>query len=436
MNRNCREPFTATAARAWLVLVLFAVPSLADDWPFFRGPNYDGISRESGWSWNWPESGPRVAWRAEVGIGVSSVTVVGDRVVTMGSLKESNEDVISCLNAETGRLVWKYEYPSKFDARQFEGGTASTPTIDGALVYTLGYEGQVHCLKLEDGTLVWKRHLVKDFGGRYSNWKYSGSPLVIGDLVIFDTGADGESTVALNKHTGEKTWGSGNDLAGYATPIPFERAGRRAVLVFKARAMVAHELATGAELWRIVWKTFHDANASTPTVVGDKLFISSGYGGRSARGAVYQLGEGAPEQIWLNQDLETKMNSAVVFEEHVYCVSERGSGQLMCFDFTDGSVCWSETSFARYGTLMIADGKLIILDEQGELVIAEASPSGYQELARSQVLEGRCWVMPVLAGGHIFARNNLGEMICLDVREKPALNPGAEQRESRSGNSN
>lgn len=436
MVRDYHETCAAIAVKVWLTVLVLAVPGRADDWPFFRGPNCDGVSRESGWTTAWPGSEPRVAWRADVGIGVSSVAVVGDRVVTMGSLKESNEDVVSCRNAKTGHLVWEYAYPSKFDARQFEGGTASTPTIDGTLVYTLGYEGQVHCLKLEDGTLVWKRHLVKDFGGRYSNWKYSGSPLVIGELVIFDTGADGESTVALNKQTGERIWGTGTDLAGYATPIPFDNAGRPAVLVFKARAMVAYDLTTGAELWRIVWKTFHDANASTPTVVGDKLFMSSGYGGRSARGAVYRLGENPPEQIWLNQDLETKMNSAVVFEGHVYCVSERASGQLMCFDLEDGSVCWSETSFARYGTLMIADGKLVILDEQGELVIAEASPAGYRELARAQVLDGRCWVMPVLAGGRIYARSNMGRLVCLDVRGKRSLNSGAAQRESRNGNSN
>ena len=156
---------------------------------------------------------------------------------------------------------------AKFDARQFEGGPASTPTVDGRFVYTLGYLGHVHCLNLEDGRVVWRKHLVDDFGGRYSSWKYAGSPLVTEKLVIFDTGADGNSTVALDKTTGRKIWGEGNDLAGYSTPIPFEHSGGRGVLVFKARAMVAHDLATGRELWRIDWRTTYDCNASTPTVV-------------------------------------------------------------------------------------------------------------------------------------------------------------------------
>ncbi|MFC1805668.1 PQQ-binding-like beta-propeller repeat protein [Planctomycetota bacterium] len=374
------------------------------------------MSAESGWTAQWPASGPKIAWRQKVGVGVSSFVVVGNRVITMGAHKEKGEDVVWCLDADSGRVLWQFTYPCEFDARQFEGGPASTPTIAGSFVYTLGYLGHVHCLDLRDGRVVWRKHLVDDFGGRYSSWKYAGSPPVTGDLVILDTGAEGNSTVALDKTSGRKVWGIGDDLAGYATPIPFDHAGRRGVLVFKARAMVAHDLATGRELWRIVWKTYHDANASTPTVLGDKLFISSGYGGRSARGALFELRQGPPRQIWLNQDLETKMNSAVVYEGYVYCVSEKSRGQLMCFDLRDGAIVWAERSFARYGTLMIADGKLIILDEQGELVIADAAPSGYRELARAKLFSSRCWVMPVLASGRIYAKNNKGEMVCLDVR--------------------
>lgn len=403
-----------------VALSLLTSAASADDWRFFRGPNCNGVSDETGWMTRWPAAGPKVAWRADVGIGASSVVVAGDRVVTMGARDEEDEEIVSCLDRDSGTFLWRFRYPAKFDARQFEGGTASTPTIDDGRVYALGYLGHVHCLDIANGRVVWRKHLVNDFGGRYSSWKYAGSLLVTGDLVIFDTGADGNSTVALDKTTGRKVWGTGRDLAGYSTPIPFEHAAGCGVLVFKARAMVAHDLASGRELWRIDWRTNYDCNASTPTVVGDKLFISTGYGGVRARGAVFQLGEDEPRQIWLNQDLETRMNSAVVYEGHVYCVSEKSGGQLMCFDLRDGEIVWSEPRFARYGTLMIADGKLVVLDEKGELVIADAAPAGYQELARAKVLSGRCWVMPVLANGRIYAKNNLGKVVCLDVRADPA----------------
>jgi len=397
---------------------LLALPAfvLADDWPFFRGPAHNGVSAESGWLTQWPESGPKIAWRREVGTGVSSFAVVGRRVLTMGN--QQNADIVWCLDADSGRVLWRFDYPCKFDDRNFDGGTASTPTVDDQFVYTLSYDGQAHCLALEDGRLVWSRHLVNDFGGRYSSWKYAGSPLVTGNLVIFDTGADGKSTVALDKSSGREVWSTGNDLAGYATPVPLAHGSERGVLVFKARAMVAHDLASGRELWRIDWRTYYDCNASTPTVTGDKLFISTGYGGRSARGALFQLGENPPRQLWLNDDLETKMSSAVVYEDHVYCVSERLGGQLMCVDLKDGATVWAQRNFAPYGTLMLASGKLVILDEKGELVIADAAPAGYHERARAQVLDGRCWAMPVLANGRIYCRNAAGDVVCVDVSGK------------------
>jgi outer membrane protein assembly factor BamB len=374
------------------------------------------VSTESNWTSHWPDAGPKIAWRADAGIGASSVVVVGDRVVTMGSRREPDEEIVWCFDADSGDVLWHVGYSAKFDARQFEGGPAATPTIDDCRVYALGYLGDLHCLDLADGRVVWRKHLVRELGGRYSNWKYAGSPLVTENLVILDTGADGNSTVALDRATGQKVWGAGTDLAGYSTPIPFTHYGRRCVLVFKARAMVAHDLATGEELWRIDWRTTYDCNASCPTVIGDKLFLSTGYGGRRARGALYQLGGGEPTQIWLNQDLETRMNSAVVYDGHVYCISERATGQLMCCNLRDGSVVWSEPSFAKFGTLMIAGGKLIILDEKGDLAIADAAGAGYHELARIKVLAGRSWVMPVLANGRIYAKNNNGKIVCVDVR--------------------
>jgi outer membrane protein assembly factor BamB len=157
-------------------------------------------------------------------------------------------------------------------------------------------------------------------------------------------------------------------------------------------------------------------------VIDNQLFVSTGYGGNRARGALFQLGGNEPRQIWVNQDLETRMNSAVMFDGYGYCISERAGGQLLCFDIRDGGIIWSQSSFDRFGTLMIADGKLIILDEQGDLVIADATSAGYRERARGRVLEGRSWVMPVLANARIFAKNNLGKLVCLDVRAEPAGN--------------
>ncbi len=396
------------------VSVSFSTPAVADDWSFFRGPNHNGISLESGWLTDWPSDGPPVAWRKDLGVGVSSFAVVGNRVLTMS--KEDDGDTVWCLDANDGQVLWKFEYVCKFEDHYFEGGTLSTPTIDESRVFAISYDGQLHCLDLDQGTLVWRKHLVDDFHGRRSTWDYAGSPLVVGRLLILETGAEGNSTIALDKTTGQLVWGAGTDLTGYSSPIPFDFLGTPAVLVFKARAMVAHDLQTGRELWRIGWKTKHDVNASAPTVTDGKLFISSGYGGRRARGALFQLERPEPRQLWVNDDIETKMNSAIVDGGYVYCISERAGGQLMCINFENGSTVWSEATFGPYGTLMMADRKLVILDEHGDLVIVDATPLGYRELARTSVLDGRCWVMPVLANGRVYVRNNMGKMVCLDLR--------------------
>ncbi|MCA9189644.1 MAG: PQQ-like beta-propeller repeat protein, partial [Planctomycetales bacterium] len=315
-------------------------------------------------------------------------------------------------------VLWTYRYPCKFKDHNYEGGTSSTPTIDGNNVYVLAYDGQLHCLELLTGKLVWKRHLVTDFGGRYSSWDYAASPLVVGNRVILDTGADGNSTVALDKSDGTLLWGNGNDLAGYATPISYRAGNVKMVLVFKARALIAHDVSSGQQVWRIPWKTNYDVNASSPIAVGKQLFVSSGYGGRRARGALFDLQSGNPEEQWVNDDIETKMNSAVVVDEHAYCLSERAAGQLMCVRLKDGVTVWREESFSPYGALMVAAGTLIILDEDGQLVLADAASRGFHQRGRLAVLSSRSWAMPVLANGFIYVRSNAGELVAVDVRKR------------------
>jgi outer membrane protein assembly factor BamB len=396
-------------------LAALAPHATASDWPFFRGPNHDGISTETAWSSDFPEDAPPIAWRRNVGVGAASMIVVGDHVFTMGNGTDSNEDVIYALNVADGSVAWKFTYANPFEQRQFEGGTAATPTANGGHLYTLGSNGDIHCLAITDGKLVWKRNAEADFGGSQPRWKYAGSPLVHGDLVILDIGGNGNSTLALDKKTGEKVWGSGADVAGYAPPIPFTNGATPAVLVFKGKAMVALALADGKELWRIPWKTSYDVNASAPFVLGDKVFISSGY--PTGRAALFQLGEGAPTKLWENKDLKTKMNDCVYHDGHVYGISEK-LGVVMCVRMADGEAVWTQKGAGQYGNLAIAGGKLIILTDSGDLRICKATPDGYERLAKAKILDKRTWVNPVIANGRIYCRDNSGNLACLDVRAK------------------
>jgi outer membrane protein assembly factor BamB len=390
-------------------LLIVAGAAVADDWPNFRGPSNNGISKETGWD----GKSAKELWKFDAGIGASSMVVVGNRVLTMGN--KGNKDIVWCLDAGSGKVLWKHEYSSKFDKRMFEGGTAATPTVDGDRVYTLGYLGHIFCLRLDDGSVIWSKHAANEFGGKPSRWKYAGSPLVDDNLVIFDIGGGGNSTLALNKKTGAKVWGNGNDSAGYATAVPYDLGASRNVLVFKGTAMVSHDIKTGKENWRIPWKTSYDVNASTPSVSGSAMLITSGYG--DGRAAMFNLGKGGkPKQVWRNDDMKTKMSSCVLYKGNVYGISQQRKGQLMCIDGKSGEVKWAQRGFGSFGTMTIAGDTVVALSEGGELITARASGDAYQELSRKKVISGRCWVNVVLANGQVYCKNNSGQLVCLSVK--------------------
>jgi outer membrane protein assembly factor BamB len=311
--------------------------------------------------------------------------------------------------------LWRHDYPCKFDRRQFDGGTAATPTIGGSAVYNLAYDGQLQCLSMSDGKVLWKHHLVKDFGGKLARWKYAGSPLLVDNLLVIDNGGNGSSTLALDAKTGKKKWGSGSQGAGYASPVPFRSRGKAGVLVFKGKSLIALDLNGGRELWEFPWETSYDVNASSPTVLegGSKALVSSGYGG--GRAALLDISGSRPRQLWRNDSVKTKMSSCVVVNDHVYAVSGDNDGKLSCTKLSNGQTEWERKGYGA-GTLMAAGEKLIVLSERGVLSVVQANPKEFQEISQAQVLGKRCWVMPVLANGRILCKNNEGDVVCLDVR--------------------
>ena len=397
------------------------------DWTHYRGPTANGVSADK-LPTSIPKDGPKQIWKASVGTGASSMTVSGERVFTMGNV--GGKDTVWCFNATTGAVVWKHEYPLDLDKRMFEGGTAATPTLDGGRVYTVSHQGDLFCLDAATGKQVWYKHYQKDFGGKRPQWGFAGSPTVEGNLVLLDVGGKGASTVALDKATGATVWKSGDDGAGYASPVVATIAGKKTVVVLKASQLVGLDLKDGKELWRSEWKTSYDVNAATPLVMGDKIFVTSGYGSGcglfevTSSGVSYASGPGKLENTaysvserWRNKNLKEHINSPVVFQGHVFGFDgQAGSGgQLTCLDLASGAVKWQEKSVAG-GSLVLADGKLICLTEKGELVIGEASPGGFKLVSRSQVLGKRCWVQPTYANGRVFCRNNDGDLVALELK--------------------
>lgn len=376
------------------------------DWPQWRGTRRDGISTEENWNTKWPAEGPKVSWKASLGNGASSMAVSQGRLYTMGNI--DNKDIVYCLDAKTGKELWRHSYACPLDTRSFEGGPASTPTVDDNRVYTLSHEGALFCLEAATGKVVWSKNLQNDLEGRRPRWGYAGSPLIVGSQLIVDAGGRGSSTVALDKLTGNVVWKAGRDDASYGAPIAFENAGRTCVASFNVTGLVVREAATGKEVARYPWKTSYDVNATTPIVLENKIFIASGY---SKGGALLQLDGSEPTVLWQSKNMRNQLATSILWKGSLYGFDESA---LTCLNFSTGKVEWQQQGLGK-GTLILAGGKLVVLSETGDLVIANASPQQFKEIARAKVLNGHCWVAPVLSNGRIYCRSNQGELVCLDV---------------------
>jgi outer membrane protein assembly factor BamB len=382
-------------------------PALGDDWPQWRGSNHDGVSFESGWKSEWDQEGPRQLWRAQVGTGFSSVAVSRGRVFTMGN--EKDVDTVYCLDAETGRVIWKHSYDCALHPRFYEGGPGATPTVHGDRVYTFSKKGHVFCFEAATGNVLWSADIRQALDLKLPEWSFAGSPLIEGDLVILNAGTAG---TALHKDTGELVWSSGSDAGGYATPVPVEIEGKRAVVIFGAKEIVLIEPATGRALWRHRWESERDVNAADPVIWGDRMFISSSTGS-----AVLKFSSTGASVVWeKKQFMRNYFNPAVLLDGHLYALdgTTHRPTELACVEFETGEKKWSEPGFGSGGWIA-ADGKLIVLDK-GELIVVKADPAGFKPLARAQVIGGKCWTSPVLANGLVFCRNARGDLVCIDLR--------------------
>ncbi|MDX1934423.1 MAG: PQQ-binding-like beta-propeller repeat protein [Capsulimonadales bacterium] len=387
------------------LLTLSAGTVGATDWPQWRGPNRDGISPETGLPSSFPTGGPKRLWSVNVGAGFSSVSVANGRLFTMGN--DANQDIVSCLDPLTGRAFWQYRYPC--GSGDYEGPRA-TPTVSGNNVYTLSREGLALCLNVRTGKVVWQRNIARETGAESPQWGFAGSPLLEGNLVIYNVGGGG---TAVDRNTGRIVWRSGAGRAGYASPVAFVSGGRRAVAIFAGKGLVAVDPATGRQLWQYPWDTSYDVNAADPIFSGDNVFISSNYG---KGGALLRIAGGRPTPVWENRSMKNHFNSSVLTKGALFGNDEN---TLRCVDFATGAERWSMRGIGK-GGLIVADGKLLVLTERGELVLLNAEPGKMTELGRASVLRGTCWTHPVLANGLLYCRSHEGVLVCVELKSKRA----------------
>lgn len=382
-----------------------------EDWPCWRGADGSGVSAETNWTADWLDSGPKIAWKKDVGTGYSAVVAVGDCVFTMGHT--AGQEFVYCLAAEDGEQIWKHGYQGQLLNNLNAGGPAATPCYDQGRLFTLGREGQLFCWNATDGEIVWKQDLQSVLGTPLPEWGFCSSPVVLGDHVL----VDGGRIVAFNKATGDLAWQSDEHEAGYGAVQPFLLEGRQFAAALTNDGLKIVDAADGGQVAFHPWESHYNTSSTTPIVEGDLIFISTGY---QHGCALLRLAGGDLEEVYANDDMSNHMNNCVLVDGFLYGFDgnshDSRNVELVCMDFASGQVQWRQRGLGC-GALMATDGKLIALGDRGELAIVAASPNGYEEFARAEVVEPRCWTMPVLAHGRIYCRNDAGDLVCVEVRE-------------------
>jgi len=373
------------------------------DWYRWRGPDLNGISKETGWQAHWPATGPKVLWKASVGTGFASFSVSGGHVYTMGNANST--DTTFCLDARTGEVVWHQSYPCPLDPKNFEGGPCATPTLADGRVYTFSRKGDLFCLDAAKGAVIWSKQLNRELGLEIPTWGCACSALVEGEMVVLNMSSAG---VAFDKKSGKVVWVSEKSAGAYATAVPLTIGGDRCLAILSRQTLVAVKAANGQEVWSYPWKTEYDVNAADPIVAGNKVFISSGY---NHGATLLDISGPKPTKVWENKNMRNHFDSCVLWQGYLYGPDDNG---LRCLAFDTGDLKWTDGGFGK-GSLMVADGKLVALSEKGELIIADPTPDAFKPISRAKVLIGKCWTTPILSNGHIYCRNADGAVVCLDV---------------------
>jgi outer membrane protein assembly factor BamB len=386
------------------------------DWPQWRGPDRNGLSKETGLLSQWPRSGPSVAWSAAMlGAGYGSIAVQGDRVYVQGM--RNRQSVVTALNRADGKPMWvRVLGAAGEDSRG--SGPRGTPTVDVDRLYVLTENGDLACLRAADGTVVWQKNILKEFGGRNIGWLISESPLVDGNRVIVTPGGRGAGMVALDKMTGKTVWVSKelSDDAGYASPIVADVGGVRTIMTFTSEAGVGVRASDGKLMWRNSSAANGTANIATPVYSDGRVFFTSSYGtGAALLGLKASGNEVRAQEIYFTRDMKNHHGGVVLVNGHVYGFND---SILTCLEFATGKMVWRDRSVGK-GAVSYADGHLYILSENNVVGLVEATPAGYREKGRFSIADQGLpsWAHPVVSGGRLYIRNQ-GTLTSYDVRAR------------------
>ncbi len=379
-------------------------------WPGFRGQDRQGIYRGAiRVSWE----GLVPMWKKPIGGGRSSFAVADGRAFTVEQ-RQRNE-VVAAYDVMTGRELWTSTWPDRFSQWMGGGeGPRATPAWADGFVFALGAKGELRCLDAASGRLVWRTNILQDAGAKNLRWGMAASPLIAGDAVIvLPGGSAGRSVAAYDRRTGKRLWTALDDQQAYVAPMQVTLLGVPQFLIVTAKRLVGLSLDRRDVLWEFPWATDHDANAAQPIVIGDqRVFYSSGYGTGAVVVELTKAGDRfAVREVWRNIRMKNRQSSSVLHDGFIYGLDE---GILACLDAATGEVKWKGGRYG-HGQVLLAGDHLVVITEEGDLVLVAATPEKLRELARARALSGETWNVPAFAGGILLVRNT-EEMAAFNLR--------------------
>ena len=393
------------------------------DWAQWRGPDRNGVSKETGLLQEWPKEGPRLLWQVnDIGDGYGTPSVIGNRVYVISNRGMDNE-YVQALNVQDGKQVWMTRIGNVGNPNQNPPYpmSRSTPTVDGNSVYVLGSDGDIACLETGSGKITWQKNVRREFGGQPGEWAYAESPLIDGDIVLVTPGGPQATILALNKRTGGVVWKSvvpGADQAGYASAIVVQAGGRKQYVQFLAKGIVGVDAKNGQFLWRYAEAAKGPAQMASPIARANYVY---GAGNRIGGGLVNLKGnrEGVvAEQVYFTRGLPSGLGGSVLVGDYVYGTA---GNNLVGADFNTGNIKWQGDGTGP-GSILYADGRLYLHYENGDVALVEATPEAYREKGRfsppaqpKRRNNGeKSWTYPVVANGRLYIRD-LGTLWSFDV---------------------
>lgn len=397
----------AAFVKASICLIFLIAAAQASDWLQWGGPSRNFKTDSKGLANSWPESGPRRLWSRPLGEGHSAILIEGSKLYTMYGRGE--QEVVIAMDAVTGKTLWEYAYDSSSAGMNYEFGKGphATPLIVGDFIFTAGSLGQMLCLNKNTGKLTWSHDLWKELKGTVEDRGYSCSPIAYKDTVIMTVGGAGQTIVAFNQKDGRIVWKKHDLMTSPSSHLLINVDGQDQLVAFLGKQIIGIDPANGDLLWSHTHETDWGLNISTPVWGEDNLlFFSSAYNGGSR---VLRLtrtgGKTTATQVWFHRRLRVHHGTIIRLGDLVYGSSgDFGPAFLSAVEVKTGRIVWQDRSFPK-ASFVYADGKFIILDEDGNLTLAAPTAEGLKVLSKASVLQSISWTAPTLAGTKLYIRD-------------------------------